>query len=182
MPRSGSGSSRARSSSAVDDRVDVAGLVAAGVADGLLARGVGPAGAVGDHVGVVAAEQPADDLAQRVELVVGGVGQRGADVVAEPEVAGGRLGVAGALGGAALAVVLGGVAQVLVVEAGAGEVALLAGGRRCRRRSSCWRTVSSMKTRVDDPDAGGEVRAAVGTSRRSGRWRRGRAARRRRAA
>ena len=65
-----------------DDRVDVAGLVAGGVADGLLARRVGPAGAVGDHVGVVRAQQAADDLAQRVELIVGGAGQGGADVVA----------------------------------------------------------------------------------------------------
>ena len=41
----------------VDDRVDVARLVAAGVADGLLAFGVGPAGAVGDQLAVVADEQ-----------------------------------------------------------------------------------------------------------------------------
>ena len=34
----------------VDDRVGVSGLVAAGVADGLLALGVGPAGAVGDQL------------------------------------------------------------------------------------------------------------------------------------
>jgi hypothetical protein len=33
----------------VDDRVELARLVPAGVADGLLAFGVGPAGAVGDH-------------------------------------------------------------------------------------------------------------------------------------
>ena len=38
------------------------GLVAAGVADGPLALGVGPAGAVGDHLAVVADEQAADDL------------------------------------------------------------------------------------------------------------------------
>ena len=86
----------------VDDRVDVARFAAAGVADGLLALGVGPAGAVGDQLRVLLAQQPADDLAQRAELVVGRVGQRGADVVAEREVAGGRLGLAGALGGAPL--------------------------------------------------------------------------------
>lgn len=41
--------------------------MAAGVADGLPARGVCPARAVGDHVGVVLAEQAAADLAQRME-------------------------------------------------------------------------------------------------------------------
>ena len=46
----------------VDDRVELARLVAAGVADGLLALGVGPAGAVGDQLAVVADEQAADDL------------------------------------------------------------------------------------------------------------------------
>jgi hypothetical protein len=82
---------------------------------------------------MVLAKQPADDLAQRAELVVGGVGQRGADVVAEGEVAGGRLGVAGAFGGAPLAVLLGGVAQLVVVEARAAEVGPPR-GRRLRRR------------------------------------------------
>ena len=38
----------------VGDCVDLARLAAAGVADGLLAVGVGPAGAVGDHVAVLA--------------------------------------------------------------------------------------------------------------------------------
>ena len=46
----------------VDDRVGVSGFVASGVADGPLALGVGPAGAVGDQLAVVADEQPADDL------------------------------------------------------------------------------------------------------------------------
>ena len=46
----------------VDDRVELARLVAAGVADGLLAFGVGPAGAVGDQLAVVADEEAADDL------------------------------------------------------------------------------------------------------------------------
>jgi hypothetical protein len=45
----------------VEDRVGLARLVAVGVADRLLAVLVGPAGAVGDHVGVVVGEQVADD-------------------------------------------------------------------------------------------------------------------------
>lgn len=59
------------------------------------------------------------DLAQRVELSVGGDRQLGADVVAEAE-------VAGALGAPSLAVLLGGTAQLVIVEPGAGEVTLLA--------------------------------------------------------
>ena len=58
----------------VEDGVDVARFVAAGVADGLLAFAVGPAGAVGDQLAVVAGEQLADDRLERVQLVVGGVG------------------------------------------------------------------------------------------------------------
>jgi hypothetical protein len=46
----------------------VARLVTAGVADGSLALGVSPAGAVGDQFAVVADEQPADDLAERAQL------------------------------------------------------------------------------------------------------------------
>ena len=107
----------------VDDRVDLARLVAAGVADGLLAFGVGPAGAVGDHVAVVAGEQVADDRAQRVELGGGGVDQAGAQVVAEAEVGARRLGLALALLVARCArSCVGGVAQV--------------GRRRGRRRRS----------------------------------------------
>jgi hypothetical protein len=48
-------------------------LMAAGVANGLLALGVGPAGAVGDQLAVVADEQVADDLLERLELAVAGV-------------------------------------------------------------------------------------------------------------
>ena len=66
MPRSGSGSASARSSSASTIASMLARLVAAGVADGLLALGVGPAGAVGDQLAVVADEQVADDLPERV--------------------------------------------------------------------------------------------------------------------
>jgi hypothetical protein len=79
----------------VDDRVELARLMAAGVADGLLALGVGPAGAVGDQFAVVADEQPADDLSERAEVGVRRVDQAGADVVAEAEVAAGGVGVAG---------------------------------------------------------------------------------------
>ena len=79
-----------------------------------------------------------------------------------PRLLRGRLGLALARSWRALAVLGGGVAQVVVVEARAGEV-----GRSSRAGSSPssararWRTTSSMNTRVDDPDAGGEVGAAV---------------------
>jgi hypothetical protein len=53
IPRSGAGAASAVELG-VDDRVGVPGLVAAGVADGPLAFGVGPAGAVGDHLAVIA--------------------------------------------------------------------------------------------------------------------------------
>jgi hypothetical protein len=76
----------------VDDRVGAARFVAAGVADGLLAFLVGPAGAVGDQLAVVADQQPADDVPGGAELVVAWLDQRGADVVPEAEVAAGRLG------------------------------------------------------------------------------------------
>jgi hypothetical protein len=114
---------------AVEDRVDLAGLVAAGVADEPLARGIGPAGSVGDQLAVVADEQSADDLPERVELGVARVHQPGADVVPEPEVAAGRLGVPGPRPRSALGVLRGGVAELAVVEAGARDVRLLAGGR-----------------------------------------------------
>jgi hypothetical protein len=54
----------------VDDHVDVGRFVAASVADRVLALGVGPAGAVGDHLAGVAREQLADDLPQRAQLGV----------------------------------------------------------------------------------------------------------------
>ena len=53
---------------------------------GLPALGLGPAGAVGDQLAVVADEQAAEDLPERVELAVAGVDQPGADVVSDPEV------------------------------------------------------------------------------------------------
>ena len=130
----------------VDDRVDVAGFVPAGVADGLLAVLVGPAGAVGDHVAVVGGEQVADERLERVQLGVGGVDQAGADVVAEAEVGAGGVGVAGA-GGA-------GGARGRRRRLRAGRCRR--GGRRRSRRprvrraasvwSSCSRMRSSMKT------------------------------------
>jgi hypothetical protein len=101
--------------------------VAAGVADGLLAFGVGPAGAVGDQLAVVADEESADDLGKCAELGVRGVDQTGADVVPEPEIAAGRLGVPGPSLRPALLVLCRRVAELIVVDAGAGEVRLLAG-------------------------------------------------------
>jgi hypothetical protein len=80
----------------VDDRVDLPGFVAAGVADRLLAVLVCPACAVGDDVAVVMGEEMADDRFERVKLAGGGVREPGAEVVAESEVAVGGLGLAGA--------------------------------------------------------------------------------------
>ncbi len=62
MPRSGSGSATALELGS-DDQIGVARLEPAGIADGLLALGVGPAGAEGDQIAVVTDEQSADDLA-----------------------------------------------------------------------------------------------------------------------
>ena len=147
MPRSGSGSASARSSSASTIASIGHRLVAAGLADGALAFGVGPAGAVGDHVAVVAGEQVADDRAQRVELGGGGVDQPGAQVVAEAEVGAHGVGLALALLVAALALVGGGVAQVGRVEAGAGEVRRVGWpGASSPCSASAWRTASSMNT------------------------------------
>ena len=70
------------------DRVGLARLGAAAVADGLLAFAVGPAGAVGDHVAELPGDQAADDLPHGVELLGAELRQAGADVVAEAEVAG----------------------------------------------------------------------------------------------
>ena len=78
----------------VEDGVGLSGFVAAGVADRLLAFLVGPAGAVGDYVAAVVGEEVADDRFERVQLAGGGVHEPGAEVVAEAEVAVGRLGLA----------------------------------------------------------------------------------------
>ena len=112
----------------VEDGVGLAGFVAAGVADWLLAVLVGPAGAVGDHVAVVLGEEVADDRFERVELAGCGVEEPGAEVVAEPEVAVGCLGLAQALRVAAVAVFLSGGAEFVVVKAAAGEERLFGAG------------------------------------------------------
>ena len=123
------------------DRVGLSRLSAAAVADGLLAFAVGPAGAVGEYVAELPGDQAADDLPHGIELLVAELRQPGANVVAEAEVAGRRFGAALARGGALFAVLGRGVAQVGVVQARAGEVALLArrrlavvGLRRARAR------------------------------------------------
>jgi hypothetical protein len=72
------------------------GLVASAVPDRPLALGVGPAGAVGDQLAVVAHEQAADDLSERFQLSVCWLPQAGSDVMPESEVAAGRFGIAGA--------------------------------------------------------------------------------------
>ena len=90
--------------------------MAAGVADGLLALAVAPAGAVGDQLALVAGEQVADDRLERLQLRVAGVDQAGAQVVAEPEVRARRLDLAGARVGALRAVLLAGGAQLGVVR------------------------------------------------------------------
>ena len=118
----------------VDDCVELARFVAAGVADGLLAFGVGPAGAVGDQLAVLADEESADDLGECAELGVGGVDQTGADVVPEPEIAAGRLGVPGPGLRPALLVLGRRVAELVVVDAGTGEERLLARRWPCRLR------------------------------------------------
>ena len=89
-----------------------------------------------------------------------GVDQTGADVVPEPEVAAGRVGVAGARLRSALLVLGGGVAELVVVEAGAGEVGLLAGRRRVAVAELFVDEVEH-EGGVDDPDPGGEVLPAV---------------------
>ena len=111
MPCSGSGSLERALELGVDDRVDVARFAAAGVADGLLAFGVGPAGAVGDHVTVVGA-RGAGRRSRRAPCSWSVVGSVRPARMSWPsaDVAACRFGVAGAVGGAPLAVVGGGVA------------------------------------------------------------------------
>ena len=159
MPRSGSGS-QARAQFGVEDGVDLSGFVAAGVADWLLALLVGPAGAVGDHVAVVPGEEVADDRFERVQLAGGGVHEPGAEVVAEPEVAVGRLGLAQAQRVAAFAVFLSGGAEFVVVEAGAGEERLFAGGLVVVVVGELFVGEVDHEDGVDDPDAVGEVLSA----------------------
>jgi hypothetical protein len=92
----------------------MARLVVSGVADWLLAFAVGPARAVGDHLPVMVRNQMANDSAQRVELVCGGIHEAGRDVVAEPEIAAPSVGLALALGLPALLVLGGRVAHLLI--------------------------------------------------------------------
>ena len=80
-----------------------------------------------------------------------------------------------ARGGALLAVVGGGGAQVGVVQACAGEVALLAGGLVAVVGLHALADDVEHEQRVDDPDRRGRSRGRGRTSTRSGRWRRGRA-------
>ena len=108
----------------------------------------------------MADEQSANDLAQRVELGLARLDQPGTDVVPEPEVAAGRLGVAGARLGSALLVFGGGVAELGVVDPRAGEVGLLAGRRGLAVVEVLVDEVDH-EGGVDDPDAGGEVPPAV---------------------
>jgi hypothetical protein len=140
----------------VDDRVGVPGLVAAGVADGLLAFVVGPAGAVGDQLPVVADEQPADDVPDGAKLGVAGLDQACPDVVRDAEVASDGLGVANSRLGAALLVLGGGVAELLI----AAEVRLLPRGGAFVVLEVPVDEVDH-EGGIDHPDAGGEVRAAV---------------------
>ena len=132
--------------------------MAAGVADGLLAFGVGPAGAVGDQLAVVADEQAADCLSAWSWL--SGVHQPGADVVSEPEVAPRRLDVAGPRLTPARLVLCPCVSELIVVEAGAGEVSILT-DRSCVALPKLFVGEVEHEGRVDDPDPGGEVLPAL---------------------
>ena len=160
MPRSGSGSVERALQLGVEDGVGLSGFVAAGVADWLLAVLVGPAGAVGDDVAVVVGEEVADDRFERVQLAGCGVHEPGAEVVAEPEVAVGRLGLAQALRVAAFAVFLSGGTQFVVVEGGAGEERLFAGGLVVLVVGEVFVDEVDHEQGVDDPDAVGEVLSA----------------------
>ena len=78
----------------------------------------------------------------------------------EPEVGGEGVGVAGALFGAALAVLFGGGSQLVVVEPGAGEVRLVA-GRVVVGVLEVLAYDVEHEDWVDDPNGGGEVAAAL---------------------
>jgi hypothetical protein len=138
----------------------VARLVAAGVADRALALGVGPAGAVGDQLAVVADQQSADDLAERAKLRFSGLDQAGADIVPEAEVAAGGFGLAGSGLRTEILVLGARFAEVGVVEPGANEVGVLA-----RRGAVGLGELLVHKVQhedgVHDPDPRGEVRAPL---------------------
>ena len=160
IPRTGSGSLKCTLEFSVEDRVGLARFTAAGVADLLLAVLVCPAGAVGDHVAVVPREEVADDRFERVPLAGCGVHQSGAEVVAEPEVAVGRLGLTQPLRVAVFAVFLSGGAELVVVEGGAGEERVFAGGLGIAVVGEVFADEVDHEDGVDDPDAVGEVPSA----------------------
>ena len=132
----------------------------AGVTDGLLALGIGPAGAVGDQLAVVADEQPADDVPDGAKLGFAGLDQSGADVVPEPEIAARGFGLARPRLHPARLVLRGGVAELAIVDPGAGEVGLLSRGRGPVVLELLVDEVDH-EGGVDDPDAGGEVATAI---------------------
>jgi hypothetical protein len=140
--------------------VDLPGFVSAGVSDGLLAVAVGPAGAVGDHLAVVAGNQVAHDRLECVQLRVARADEAGAQIVAEVDVGAEGVGVAGAPGSAGLAVLFGGGAQLVLVEPGAGEVRLVAGLVVVGVLELLAAHVDH-EHGVDDPHGGGEVAAAL---------------------
>jgi hypothetical protein len=144
-----------------EDGVGLAGFVAAVLADRLLVVVVGPAGALGDHVGVLLGEEVADDRFERVQLAGAWVDEAGAEVVAESEVAVRRFGVAESLGVPAGAVVLPGGAQFVVVEGGAGEERVLAGGLVLVVVGELVVDEVDDECGVDDPDAVCEVLPAM---------------------
>ena len=105
-------------------------------------------------------EQAADDVPDGAQLCVAGLDQSGADVVPEPEIAARGFGVARPRLGAALLVLGGGVAQLVIVDPGAGEVGLLSRRRRVAVAELLLDEVEHERG-VDDPDPGGEVAPAV---------------------
>ena len=144
----------------VEDRVGVAGLVAAGVADGLLAFLVGPAGAVGDHIAVVSASRWQTICLRACSWPAVGSISPARMSCPSPRFAGSpRRGVHGLL--LARGVLGGGVAELGVVDTGAGEERLLAGGLCVAGRVRRVEGEVDHERGVDDPDAGGEVLAAV---------------------
>ena len=145
----------------VEDRVGLAGFVAAGVCDWLLALLVCPACAVGDDVAVVVGEEVAEDRFECVQLAGCGVHEPCAEVVAESEVAGGRLGLPQALCVAAFAVLLAGGAEFVVVECGAGEERVFAGGLVALVTGEVFADEVDHERWVDDPDCVGEVLSAL---------------------
>jgi hypothetical protein len=147
----------------VDDRVDRARFAASAVADGALAVEIGPARAVGEDVALVRGHQMAHDRLERLQLLAGRLEQAGAQIVAEPEVAAHGLGAAGTRVRAPVAVLGGGGREVGRLQAGAGEVALVARGRCLVGLGGVEPLADHVEHEdgVDHPDAGGEVAAAL---------------------